>query len=329
MSLPDHRPGFLNTTKYIEFPRNEATWLVKDLIPVSGKALIYAQSKVGKSSIALQLANTIACGGEWMTFPIMKTGRVLYLQLDNPGTTWCRRVITFRENGLALPDEKIFFADAATVPTYPFDILQPTHANWLKAVVQPLNPVMVIVDTLRKTHSGDENSSTIMSNVMNSLYGAVFPSALLVISHDKKPSADMDKDIITDHRGSSSVVGEMDAILRLTKTRMYYAGRNVEADAVRLIKHVIEHDEDSTIIWEPDPKENIHAVAAVLADTNLTSWGAKGKVLAATLNISEAAAVSRLRRFPASKMLKAVPPQPTMAGEVEPYESASLIPVLQ
>jgi len=292
-----NRPGFLPVSDYLAYPRSPQTWLLKDLLPVGGKGLLYSQPKVGKSSAALQLANAVAEGGEWMTFPVCQTGRVMYFQLDNPGTTWSNRVLAFREHGFKLVDEGIYIADATTIPIYPFDILQPKHATYLAEVIRPLQPVLVIIDTLRKMHTGDENSSTVMSNVMSALQWAIFPSALLVISHDKKPSAELDKDIITDHRGSTAVVGEMDAVLRLTKTRLYYTGRNVEADVVRLVKHVIYCNSDSTIIWEPDPQENKTAILSVMNDTSLLSGHAKANALADILRISPSAAYSRLRRI--------------------------------
>lgn len=255
-----------------------------------------------------------------MTFPVVSSGRVLYIQLDNPGTTWSCRIKTFREHGYHLRSDKVFHADSTTLPYYPFDILQPLHRDYLKSVIEPLEPTLVVIDTLRKVHTGDENSSTVMSNVISSLYAAVSPSALLVISHDKKPSPDLDKDIIADHRGSTSVVGEMDAIIRLTKTRMYYAGRNVEADHIKLQKHVIESEDDSTIIWEPDPQENNIAIVNVLADSSLNSMRAKARVLAQTVNINEEAALSRIRRI-GPKLIKIM--------EKEAREKGLPIPVYQ
>lgn len=291
------RPGFLNIDDYLAYPRAPSTWIIQDLLPVSGKALLYSAPKTGKSALALQLADNIAEGGEWMTFPIVSPGRVLYFQLDNPGTTWSKRVRVLRNNGLCLDNNKVFMADASTIPMNPFDILQPGHRDYLQSIVRPLAPQLVIVDTLRKVHSGDENSSTVMSNVMTNLYSAVFPAALLVVSHDKKPSPDMEKDIIYDHRGSGGVVGEVDCILRMTKTRLYYAGRDVEADNIKLKKHVLYDGDERTILWEPDPDEYMKEIAIVIADHALASVRSKARALADMTGKSFDTMHGRLRSY--------------------------------
>lgn len=295
--MSSDRPGLLNVDQYLNFPRGAQPWVLKGLLPVSGKGLLYSAPKVGKSYIALQLADAISEGGEWMNFPVMQTGRVVYLQLDTPGTTWAKRIRTLRHGGMKLDPNKVFMADASTLAYYPFDILQPQHCDYLMKLIQPLQPVLVIIDTIRKVHSGDENSSTIMSNVMSSLYKAVWPAALLVISHDKKPNPDMDKDIIMDHRGSTSVVGEMDGIIRLLKTRMYYAGRDVEQDSVKLLKRIVEWEDEAALLWEPDPAEDEGEIQKVLHDAALPSLRSKARALALLINKSDEAAMSRLRRY--------------------------------
>lgn len=289
----NERPGFVPLDDYLKLPRDPDTWLIKPLIPVSGAGLLYSPPKVGKSALAVQLAHAVSGGAkEFMGFPIGKHGRVLYLQLDTPRSTWTLRWEALKRHGLEFEVKNLCMADRESLDFYPFDILQPAHMKYLYSVIQPLKPVLVIVDTLRKLHTGDENSSTIMSNVMSNLVGACHPAAVLAISHDKKPSVDQEKDIMTDHRGSGSVVGEMDAILRLTKTRLYYAGRSIEEGSIKLVRQ----DCDETLLWAPDPDEHKDAVQSVMENTGLVSMRAKARALAPIIGKSEEAAMSIIRR---------------------------------
>jgi len=285
-------PGFIPVSTYLTLPRGPETWLIEPLIPASGKGLLYSPPKVGKSALAIQLAEAVATGTDWMGFPVGQPGKVLYLQLDTPGTTWALRFDALRKFGLKLPDEKILLADMTTLEKFPFDILQPGHVHYLHSIIQPHRPVLVIIDTIRKLHSGDENSSTVMSNVMTNLVSACHPAAVLVISHDKKPSPDMDKDIMADHRGSTAVVGEMDAILRLTKSRLYYAGRNIEEGSIKMIRQ----DCDDALLWMPDPDEYRAAIDSILNNDDLVGDRAKARALAPLIGKSPEAARSILRR---------------------------------
>ena len=188
MEVP--RPGFVSVTDYLNLPRDHGVWLIEPLLPSSGSLLIYGPAKRGmKSTLATSLV--AALSGElpdWMGFRIGKVGRVCYLQLDTPRSTWALRFQRLRELGvLKFNDELVKMADRESIIKYPFDILRPDHMLYLREIVHLWDPTAVVIDTLRKVHSGDENSSTIMSNVITNLIGACHPAALILISHDRKP----------------------------------------------------------------------------------------------------------------------------------------------
>lgn len=292
-------PAALPLSQYLAVPRGDQVWLLESLLPVSGKMLIYSQPKLGKSYLAIQLAQALSgASPDWMGFPVRKTGKVFYLQLDTPPSTWADRFKRIQEHGIKLNDN-IILADELTIGQYfyPFDILQPSHMEFLATVIKPYKPDCVIIDTLRKVHSGEENSSTYMSQVISNLRKATLPAALVIISHDKKPSADQDKDIMYDHRGSGGVVGEMDAIIRLTKGRLYYAGRDIEPDSIKVIKQEF----DDVLMWQPDPNEFGKVMETVMEDPAFgTKWVAtrqRARALASMVpGKSEDGAMSALRR---------------------------------
>jgi len=299
--MSDSRAGFVNVPNYLSLPRDSNTWLLKPLIPVSGAALLYGQEKSGKSAIAIQMAAAL-CGAydNWMGFPVVQTGPALYLQLDNPRSTWAHRFEALTKGGLKYNDN-LLLADRECLEIYPFDILQPSHMKYLHSIVQPMNPTVVFVDTLREVHSGDEDSSTTSRNVITNLVGSVHPAALILISHSRKPHADVDRDLMADHRGSSYITGRMDAIIRMTKNKIYYGGRTIEEGNIKLIRSEI----DGALMFEPHVDDTGPIIAKVIADTSLVSMRSKARVLATLLGTSEEASMSRLRRIMAVEKIEA------------------------
>lgn len=246
------------------------------------------------SYLAIQLA--LALSGaehEWLGFPVSKPGPVVYIQLDTPGSLWSYRLSELEKSGH--PIKVLHLADRETLDFYPFDILQPTHVAYLRSIIEPIHPTAVIIDTIRESHSGDEDKSTTMRNVIANLVGATHPAALILISHARKPNQDMDRDLMADQRGSSYVVGRMDAIMRLTKRSLYYAGRSIEEGSIKL-----QRQENG--LWLVEPDDSGPALQAVLADSTLTTMRSKARALAPTIKKSEEAAMSMIRRATALKL---------------------------
>ena len=283
------RQGILSGADYLSLPRDHETYLLRPLIPTSGAAIIYGDSKVGKTYMGLQLALALAGQApEWLGFPVGRSGRVVYLQLDTPGLMWSERLKALRREGL--PIESLFYADRETLEFYPFDILHPQHAAYLRTLLQDLHPTVVFMDTIREAHSGDEDSSTIMRNVIANLVAATTPAALILISHARKPSQDQGNNLMADNRGSSYVVGRMDAIIRLTKRHLYYTGRSIEEGSIKL-------ERGDNGLWTAVQDESSEQLARVVADTQLKTMRAKARVLAPLIHKSEEAAMSAIRRY--------------------------------
>lgn len=301
MSL--ERPGFVNVDDYLKLPREAETYLLKPLIPTGGAALLYGEGKLGKSFLGIQLALALTGQSpEWLGFPVTKTGKVLFLQLDTPRNVWAQRFFDMiHKGGLKYDSSQLLLADRESIEEYPLDILQPKHKAYLHSIVQLHQPVAVIVDTLRESHSGEENDSTTMRNVIANLVGATFPAALIVISHNRKPHPDADKDLLADHRGSSYITGRMDAIMRLTKTRLHYTGRSIEQGDIKL-----ERLENG--LWQAKADESGAAMTKVMSDPNLTTMRARARVLATMLGVGEEAAMSRLRRVSSMPVILDPPP---------------------
>lgn len=214
--------------------------------------------------------------------------QVAYVQLDTPRSLWAERVDGLARDGHAT--HRVHFADRETLGFFPFDILQEEHANHLRDQLAHFNPDVVIVDTLREAHSGEENDSTTMRNVVAMLQAAVTPACLVLVSHSRKPAQDSGSlDIIADHRGSNYVVGRMDTILHFRKKSLSYVGRAIEGNSIKLERM------DSGLFKVDDSVELF--AEDVMADVSLDSLRAKARKLAEKTGKSEESMRSLLRRM--------------------------------
>lgn len=278
----------LSGSDYLSLPRAPKTWLVEPLIPAGGHALLYGDPKVGKSYAALQLAFAIQTGASWLGFPIRTNGNVAYIQLDTPRSLWALRLETLAKDGY--PVETVSFADRETLECYPFNILDTHHADVLKTALQTINPVAVIIDTLRESCTGsEENDSTAMQQVLAALTDVVSPAALIIVSHSRKSGGEDGPNLINDNRGSGYIPGRVDAIIRFTPRTIYYTGRAIEAGSIRLSR-------EENGLWTPDNAEVERHIEAVLLDPAYPSLNAKAEALSRLVGKSKEACRSMLRR---------------------------------
>jgi len=272
---------------YLDLPRDPESWLVENLLPTGGSMLLFGDPKVGKSFAALQLSIALSQGHDWLGFPVPNVARVVYIQLDTPRTLWADRVQALRDAGHGT--DSVYFADRETLDCFPFDVLNPEHFAMLTRSLHDINPGAVIIDTLREAHSGDENNSTAMQNVISRIDAAVKPAAMILISHARKGSPEFGYNLINDNRGSNYIVGRMDSIVRFSHSSMRCSSRTLEEHSVKL-----ERIDDGTWILAADP---IESEAEILIQSNpQTSLRELARMLAKKVDRSESACRAYLRR---------------------------------
>lgn len=275
-------PEFVRLNDYLKLDREPQPWIIHSLVPVGGLVNIFGKPKTGKSFIALDWAFAVAAGkATWFGYEIQKPGPVMYLQIDTPREEWARR----NEQGAmmyAVDDMPLYIADMWLIPQYPMDILEQTKMNvrWLKEQVEKIQPVLIVIDTLREVHSGDEDNSTVMRNVISEIVGACRPAAVVLVSHARKDQAgfgDVGGDDLMDQaRGSSYVAGRMDVIVKVTQRRMQFKGRATGQVTENLVQDPengwikIERDDDGSDeiieeLYKDNPKSSVHQQAQRLA----------------------------------------------------------------
>lgn len=272
--------------------REDEPWVLHKIIPVGGVSVLFGNPKAGKSFAAIQLACAVA--GElpdWLGIPVQHHGPVLYVQIDMARGDWLARYVD-PAVAAGYNIENLYFEDRKTIP-YPFNILGPGGpflATSVKSMVIP--PVLVIIDTYRDVHAGDENDSMVIRNVITTLRGVVGDAAVLLLHHARKMLADQVGDIIQDLRGSSALSGSMDGFIRLYspensgKGTLTYKSRAVDQLSLSLKRLPNGY-------WTTDHHDEFQVIRELAKQHQGLTLDALDKIIAARFGWSQSTARSR------------------------------------
>lgn len=194
--------GLLATAKL------EPDWLVPGAIPAGGVTFLVGKPGAAKSWLAYDLVVAVVQQRPWLRFGVPRSvgsPTAMVLNFDNPGSECARR---FLRLGLRPGDHALFHSLGAHRPPEPLpQILQlPNAFEPLEAMIAAFQPDLIVIDSLRQAHTGDESSSQEMAQVMSqcrrmTLGGA----AVIVVHHTRKNDGAM--------RGSTEIEAAADAIV--------------------------------------------------------------------------------------------------------------------
>lgn len=198
---------------FLAQPVPKTPWLIEPYIPLGGVVFFHGPTSVGKSPFTWKLASSVTTGTDFFGFAPARTGNVLYLEFDTPGALLHPRLKSLRQP----PDGHRMYLEVwprglNVVSPNPMDV------NRLHQLQKLVDPVLVIVNTLRKAHALDDKNSETPSQVYNA-FRRFFPSAtLFFVHHDKKESSDPYAN--PDQAFSGSAAWANDAQIALHITRM-------------------------------------------------------------------------------------------------------------
>ena len=189
-------------------------WLVEDLISEDGLSILYGEPGSFKSFIALDMALRIAIGMDWHGAAIKKTG-VIYIAGEGLRGVGKRIAGWRRHHRMEKIDAPFYVLPQAV------QVLDPAQRAKLIRTIESLkgniwaNEVgLIVVDTVSRSIAGiDENTQDTMTQFVDACdeIKRAAGGALLGIHHSGK---DKEKGM----RGSSVLLGAVDASLRLTKS---------------------------------------------------------------------------------------------------------------
>jgi RecA-family ATPase len=181
------------------------------VLPRESVLMIVGRQKVGKSLFVTNLALHLVAGREFLSFPVDKPQRVLYLTAEG-GYYMLRERARKMAQSLGLAHEELRRFDAVPYPDVCMNGAEIPEA--LKTMIEETEPDVVIIDPLVKFHNSDENSAKEMSAVLRGLrkltadYGV---SVVLVHHQGKGENGNV--------RGSSAISGEYDSCMMLSKEK--------------------------------------------------------------------------------------------------------------
>jgi len=189
-------------------------WLVKGLIPPEGLGVMYGPPGTGKSFVALDLAARVAGGLVWQGLSVKKPGMVLYVASEGGTQSLRNRVLAWMQgngNG-AVP--VLVYPGALRLGREDKGGTPEKVAGWVKRQAKSagLEVSLVVVDTLARNMTGDENATA----DMNAFVGACDElqrrtgAFVLLVHHTGK-------DASKGSRGSSALLGAIDLELELAR----------------------------------------------------------------------------------------------------------------
>jgi hypothetical protein len=195
-------PPLLTMADLLTGPIDPEQWLVDGMLPDGGTSLLAAKPKVGKSTLAQDLAFCVARGENFLSRAGRK-GPVLYLALEGRRGE-LRRAFTAMG---AVPDDPILFHVART----PKDAIA-----WLERTVLKVRPVLIIVDTFQRfARLKDLNDYALVTNALDPLtHLARESSSHLMLVHHAKKSGGTDGDAVL---GSTGLFGAVDTLLEMRR----------------------------------------------------------------------------------------------------------------
>lgn len=210
--------------EYVNLLPPQEVWVWDGILPVSGAALLFAKQKIGKSFLALGLAEAVADPQihSFMGQAIGLHGPVLYIQLDTPRGLWIKNYIKNVVTPAARQNIYILDREMDDIPM-PFDIRNRACQLWIREQVDKIKPVLVIFDTFRRVHRCDENDNTQMAIIYDVLVNLSKPAAMLLLTHQKKLQQEGEE---ASARGASSVAGAVDCLIHMTKKRLKFEARS-------------------------------------------------------------------------------------------------------
>lgn len=194
---------------YMKLEVPPLSFLVDGLV-VEGSAILFsAREKSGKGLIAIDMLISIATDTPFLGRPV-KGGPVVYLALEeNVGTVKTRLHARYPAD-----DDIPFYIvhlDGSLDDDVEFYIDTPEGVDGLAEVIEVIQPVAVVIDTLREAHRGRENESDDMAPRLKAIRALAHKTntTIIVTHHAAKMTGGA--------RGSTAIRAAFDDVLEFTR----------------------------------------------------------------------------------------------------------------
>jgi RecA-family ATPase len=177
--------------------------------------MILGEPRAGKSYLALQLALCLAQGTHLLptTTTPTRPRKVLYFYFDKTGIfVFQDRLKVLIDSGVNISGPLYVIHPLDKIPTV--NLLHPETYNYFKEIITSVGPDVVVFDVLREFHNNDENESTDMKVIGDTVARLCEGLGIILVHHTKKldyPGRTGPVRNVEASRGSNYIVGKADS----------------------------------------------------------------------------------------------------------------------
>lgn len=191
MSQKENEPKFFpeSIADLLAKPQPEIDWLIKDIWTAGGRGFIAGNPKIGKTWLALEMLMSVATGQKCLGKFDVKQAPVLLVEEEGSLLGLARRVHGLaRARGFKDSELSKFFHITRQFVRIPEDMTEIFSFAFAEGVK------LIVFDSLRRFHSGNENSSEEMQRVLDSFgkLSSMADTAVVLIHHLSKGSRDLE-----------------------------------------------------------------------------------------------------------------------------------------
>lgn len=223
----------------------EPSWVVENLIPTESVNILGGDSGSFKTYFALYSGICVAHGKPILNIYNVNQGNVLYIDEENGIITLKKRIKKIK-NGLEQKEETQL--GVLNFSNIKFDSLK--WKEKFKIIMDQVKPILVIVDSLVRTLSGDEDRADSVKRIFDFCkpFISEYKCSFLFLHHTRKVIGARVKE---DLRGSSDLAAMCDSVLMMNKNgENYYTLAQVKNRHQENIKPIqlLVIDPDTTTI---------------------------------------------------------------------------------
>ena len=215
---------------------DEEEWIIEPILPARRLVALYSAPKVGKSLLMLELAVATAMGSEALGAKIDRPRRVLYVDFENDPKADVRERLKAMGYG---PDDlgNLYYLSFPTLGGLDSE----QGAAELMAAVQAYECEVVVIDTVSRSITGDENENDTWLAFYRHTGLAMKQAGIAMIRLDHAG-----KDESKVQRGGSAKVGDVDAVWRMSKITDEVFQLECEANRMPVMEKVLVLNRDTT-----------------------------------------------------------------------------------
>jgi hypothetical protein len=221
-------------------PEEKVAWLVDKTLPAGGFSLLVAKPKAGKSTLARNLALSVAQGRNFLGKKTQK-GTVIYLALEEKRAEVKKH---FQDMGATGEEDIYIHADSA-----PVDALQQ-----IRAVAEEKKPVLIIIDPLFKlARVKDGNAYSEVSAALEPLLvlARKTDAHVLAVHHAGKADREAGDSIL----GSTAILAASDTALIMKRSERYRTISSDQRYGENLPESVLHFDPQTRTVTLGESKE--------------------------------------------------------------------------